>query len=83
MGGEGAAAAEGVRGMKIVLGFGKDVAYICWGLYWAILGHIGPHIFLQTMSIPGPRDALRGKTPPRPCLVASSGLRPASFAGEV
>jgi hypothetical protein len=70
MGGEGAAAAEGVRGMRIVVGFGKDVAYICWGLYWVILGHIRPHIFLQIMSIPGPRGAPRGKTPPRPCPVA-------------
>jgi hypothetical protein len=81
MGGEGAAAAEGVRGMRIVLGFGKDVAYICWGLYWAILGHIGPHIFLQTMSIPGPRGAPWGKTPPRPLPVVVSGL-PLPSRGE-
>jgi hypothetical protein len=61
MGGDGAATAEGVRGMRIMLGFGKDVAYICWGIYWARLGHNGPHIFLQTMSISGPLWCSAGK----------------------
>jgi hypothetical protein len=58
----------------------KGCCLYMMGTYWAILGHIGPHIFLQTMSIlvPGPAslpfrgsDQLpsRGKFDPHPCPV--------------